>query len=472
MLRSCALLFLLVTSLVAAACSGSATSTLTTPGSCVAGTTEACVCPGGAHGLEVCGDSGAFLECICGAGQADGGPSDGAADATIPCTPNNAVACAGKCGQLKNGCGTVVACGGCSPGETCGGGGGANLCGSGACTPSCAGKACGASDGCGGACSGAACGCTPDCSAKPCGASDGCGGTCQNGACPSGLNCQAGACACDGTSCSGCCSAAGQCESGGDPSACGSGGSLCAACGGGTSCDGTSCNPTCQDPGGTCATSGDCCAGSECSGTTCAVCGDIGADCGPNATAGCCAGKSVSCEGPGQTCCGQTGAPCQSAGDCCGTAALTCGAAGTCEATSASGPGIVCGSALCTAGVQYCCDGRTSSSDTFTCDALPLELCYVASLACDDQTDCPTGQFCCARPSQLSEFVQWTATCETSCSGGTTGDGTTPGERLCNPSAAVDECASIPGKSATCKPWIGIDQAESACDCGATACYP
>ena len=167
---------------------------------------------------------------ICGLG----GPQQCGAPPT--CTPTApAVACAGKCGIVSNGCGTevnggVIDCTAmfpCPMGETCGGSGVANQCGSGGSVcqtipqaTACAGKACGAaSDGCTGsytcgsgcstgqACINGACQgttCTPipiatACAGKECGmVSNGCQGTYDCGTCPMGEQCgQRAAFTCD-----------------------------------------------------------------------------------------------------------------------------------------------------------------------------------------------------------------------------------------------------------------------------------
>jgi hypothetical protein len=144
------------------------------------------------------------------------------------CTPlTAAVACAGKCGIVSNGCGVevnggVIDCSTafpCPNGQTCGGGGTPNECGAPGSTScmaipqatACAGKTCGrASDGCtgsyacgtgcasgqtcvAGTCQGSTCMPTPmatACAGKECGqVSNGCSGTYDCGMCPSGESC-------------------------------------------------------------------------------------------------------------------------------------------------------------------------------------------------------------------------------------------------------------------------------------------
>jgi hypothetical protein len=143
------------------------------------------------------------------------------------CTPiAPAVACAGKCGIVSNGCGAEVNGGiidcsqmfPCGSGQTCGGAGVPNQCGSGSSVcqripqaTACAGKTCGtASDGCtgsyncgsgcgtgqtciSGACQGSTCQRIPQataCAGMECGqVGDGCAGTYDCGMCPMGESC-------------------------------------------------------------------------------------------------------------------------------------------------------------------------------------------------------------------------------------------------------------------------------------------
>ncbi|WP_041454245.1 hypothetical protein [Anaeromyxobacter sp. K] len=135
------------------------------------------------------------------------------------CTPADCAAAGASCGQVSDGCGGFLQCGGCPEGQTCGGGGTANACGAPACHPATCqslGKNCGqVDDGCGGrlecgscpqgqVCGGAgtpnvcgtpAAGCTRTTCAKEgktCGTiPDGCGGTLDCGACGSGKVCTA-----------------------------------------------------------------------------------------------------------------------------------------------------------------------------------------------------------------------------------------------------------------------------------------
>jgi hypothetical protein len=188
--------------------------------------------PGCAEAGAECGlignGCGGLFDCgSCPSGElcGVGGPQKcGAIPTCEPADP--ALACAGKCGPVSNGCGKDVAGGlidcqalfPCPDGETCGGGGTRNQCGAGGavCTPlerdaACAGKSCGAaSDGCGGVytcgscadgevCRAGACEvpqrCVPTpqpmaCAGKACGlVGDGCGGTHSCGSCPDGQAC-------------------------------------------------------------------------------------------------------------------------------------------------------------------------------------------------------------------------------------------------------------------------------------------
>ena len=73
-------------------------------------------------------------------------------DISSPCVAATCDSLGANCGQVPDGCGSVISCGQCADGEICGAAG-PNLCGAGACSPrTCAdlGAACGSvADGCG-----------------------------------------------------------------------------------------------------------------------------------------------------------------------------------------------------------------------------------------------------------------------------------------------------------------------------------
>jgi hypothetical protein len=279
---------------------------------------------------------------------------------TSSCTPlTQGQACpGGTCGQVSDGCGGAVDCGGCPTGQVCGGGG-ANHCGAASCNPismasACAGLNCGlVSDGCGGtyncgqctapdSCGGGGtpnvCGhpsCTPlpssqACQGLQCGfASDGCGGAINCGTCPN----------------NGVCGGAGpnQCGATCTPTTCEAAGAQCGAisdtCGGILQC------PTCPQ-GQTCGAQApnQCGTGPSCSPTTCtaahAECGLIGDGCGAVLDCGQCMTAGQTCGGAGvpnrcgtgtggctpETCQGQN-VHCGAASDGCG-GVLDCGGCG------------------------------------------------------------------------------------------------------------------------------------------------
>src|SRR6266545_4100040 len=107
------------------------------------------------------------------------GPGDPPAPAAPPCTPETCASLSAQCGDVPDGCGKALECGGCPQGETCGGGGLANVCGAPP-PPPCQPKTCTSA--------GASCGSMPD----------GCGGTLQCGTCPPGQTCGANH-VCDGS---------------------------------------------------------------------------------------------------------------------------------------------------------------------------------------------------------------------------------------------------------------------------------
>jgi hypothetical protein len=91
-----------------------------------------------------------------------------------------------------------------------------------------------------------------------------------------------------------------------------------------------------------------------------------------------------------------------------------------------------------------CCIGRF---DNFGSQCKPLaQGCppQAIALKCNDETDCPGGQVCCAQFDQQSGYKS--AQCQTSCSGSSNG---TVAVKLCDPDAPTDQCLST-GK--TCQP--------------------
>jgi len=260
------------------------------------------------------------------------------------CKPKSrAKTCAGKCGAVKNNCKKTVDCGPCNcnppcpvcqtctgvpgicvidpkqQGDACGAPG--QVCQSaGTCT--CVANSCAPPATCGGGGTPGVCGCTPTCAPGVCGAGapDGCGGTRNCGAC-SGTTpiCVGNVCtACSGTTpCpSGCCAGDGTCQPGTGGGACGSGGEICAVCGGPEVCFAGDCctpvNPTCGAT--SCNTTNNC-------GQPVNCCAQAGAT-NPGCEGGACCEQTVS---PGSFCsgtvpCCQLGQPgsrrCNS-GSCC-----------------------------------------------------------------------------------------------------------------------------------------------------------
>jgi hypothetical protein len=161
-------------SLVSGACSGKSERNEPAPatggraGSGPGGTTgdggEAAQGTGGSAGSAGKGTGGSAGSAGKGAGGTDG------------CVPTTCEAEDAECGELDDGCGDTLDCGGCPDQETCGGDGEANVCGSGCVPETCenAGIECGElDDGCGdtldcGTCEGG-CGCNEDgqCDAGP-----------------------------------------------------------------------------------------------------------------------------------------------------------------------------------------------------------------------------------------------------------------------------------------------------------------
>ena len=104
---------------------------------------------------------------------------------------------------------------------------------------------------------------------------------------------------------------------------------------------------------------------------------------------------------------------------------------------------VTTGAPSCTAGSEICCGSWKSGKFGYSCEPTGLLACAGGTtIACDDSSDCPSGQVCCGTLSSGSRYTS--VQCKTTCNN-------TPGVRavrFCNPKAAVDECAAL-GKSCT-----------------------
>jgi hypothetical protein len=167
--------------------------------------------------------------------------------------------------------------------------------------------------------------------------------------CGPGQRCLAGQCVCDAQSCvAGCCQG-NTCRQP-NLSACGAGGSACAAC-----------NATRAD---TCAASGECRCGP---GTACPLgqrCSGGNCVCDPSTCNGCCAGP-LCLAGAALSACGASGATCVACdevrADNCAQGSCRCGAEGPCAPGQAClGGACVCGPSSCAG----CCDGALCQPGT------------------------------------------------------------------------------------------------------------
>jgi len=110
----------------------------------------------------------------------------------------------------------------------------------------------------------------------------------------------------------------------------------------------------------------------------------------------------------------------------------------------ANGGTIYCGAtggtASCTAGSEICCGSWKSGKFAYSCEQNGFLACAGGTtIACDDSSDCASGQVCCGTLSNNRyTSVECKATCNNSIGGRAV--------RFCNPKAAVDECAAL-GKS-------------------------
>jgi len=345
-----------VLALCAIGCSASGTAGGGPSTGCTPNATQACLCVGGAMGVQTCNDSGTGFGVCMGCPGPDGGMT-GTPDVT--CSPN----CAGRaCGD--NGCGGT--CGACPMGQTCNNG----TCAAMSCQPQCAGRVCGP-DGCGGMCgacpSNGSCNpmtgqcCTPNCAGRSCGP-DGCGGTC--GACTGNLVCDTVRGSCTPTCTPSC---AGR-NCGLDN--CGTG--SCGTCQAGQSCSPTgTCVSACfARVGEACTSDTDCCADrgitSRCVrltgvGTVCTAACSTGTDC----ASGCCVSLTDgtrACNIPlfcanNSACFASVGSTCARDADCCReTSGLRNPTACTCFGSDCSCAALCSQNSDCTSG---CCARRS-----------------------------------------------------------------------------------------------------------------
>ena len=91
----------------------------------------------------------------------------------------------------------------------------------------------------------------------------------------------------------------------------------------------------------------------------------------------------------------------------------------------------------CTAGTQICCGQWAGRGNLkYSCEPAGLLACVAGTtIACDDMTDCPSGQVCCGTQDN-SRYTK--VECKTKC----TSFPGTRAVRFCDPDAAVDECAA------------------------------
>lgn len=100
--------------------------------------------------------------------------------------------------------------------------------------------------------------------------------------------------------------------------------------------------------------------------------------------------------------------------------------------------GISCGASPCTAGSELCCLSRKNGGKVdYRCEANALFACGSGTaIACDDDSDCPSGQVCCgALLTNRYASVECKAACNDSFS--------SRAVRFCDPNAATDVCAAL-----------------------------
>lgn len=89
----------------------------------------------------------------------------------------------------------------------------------------------------------------------------------------------------------------------------------------------------------------------------------------------------------------------------------------------------------CQAKTEVCCVGWGPAPE-FECEAAGKLACVTrTSIACDDGSDCPSGEICCGRREEHTGYMK--VECRATCKDG-------PAMRamqLCDPNAAQDECA-------------------------------
>jgi hypothetical protein len=120
-------------------------------------------------------------------------------------------------------------------------------------------------------------------------------------------------------------------------------------------------------------------------------------------------------------------------------------------------PGVFCGasasgaSTYCTVATKLCCATLDQNYDMhFACVASGANACKTGRpLRCDDRSDCPGSQVCCATFEQ--GFGYRSSACQPSCTPPGTGLSSV---RLCDRHAPVDECIAI---GRTCGPSQSLD---------------
>lgn len=171
----------------------------------------------------------------------------------------------------------------------------------------------------------------------------------------------------------------------------------------------------------------------------------VGSDDGTNAASSTSSGGSSS---------GASGSSTSSSSSSSSTSSSSSGSSGAPDA----GPppwksaGITCGDETCTASSEFCCARPGDFGTDFQCRATGSGGCQRGALfRCDDRTDCPLNQVCCAAFDNDNGGYRF-STCTPTCTAASVQNFTAV--RLCDMNAPVDECQAI-GK--TCQPSQSVE---------------
>lgn len=105
---------------------------------------------------------------------------------------------------------------------------------------------------------------------------------------------------------------------------------------------------------------------------------------------------------------------------------------------------VACGTATCNGATQKCCTTFSQGTGVVSTCVAKADACQGAEQACDDKTDCPAGQICCAGGGAGGGFG---SSCQATCG---------QGIQMCK---AANECTD----GGTCQTYTCFNQSVSLC---------